>query len=280
MSATQSDIANFILNPTDFSPKSELAFAHALRVAVTTKAVLTLMHGGPEGGEEWHQFPAVRQTLERWGLLEAGSRRADINKLGVQVEKVTSHAGDVVAAISKYSAEHPVDLLVLATEQRTGLAGWLKPSVAQRTARTMAVPTLFVPAKGRTCVNMENGHVMMDQVLIPVDHAPPPGGAIERGLRAIRAFGNAGSKLTLLHVGKESTFPHVHIPSRDVPIARMSRQGSPVSEILAAAEETSANLIIMVTQGTEGYLDALRGTTTEQVIRNAPCPVLSVPADF
>ena len=41
-----------------------------------------------------------------------------------------------------------------------------------------------------------------------------------------------------------------------------------------------ANLLIMVTKGTDGFLDVLRGTTTEQVLRKAPCPVLSVPASF
>jgi nucleotide-binding universal stress UspA family protein len=277
--AMRSDLAGFILNLTDFSPPSELAFAHALRLAVTSKAMLTLIHVGESGEREWDQFPAVRQTLERWGLLQAGSRRADIGKLGVQIEKVID-AGDVMAAISRYSVAHPVDLLVLAAEQRSGLAGWLKSSVAERAARSISLPTLFVPARGRSCVSMEDGSVTMNQVLIPVDHAPRAGGAIERGLRAIRAFGNADSRLTLLHVGKESEFPDVHIPSGTGHVARMVRQGSPVTEILAAAEEITANLIIMVTQGADGFLDALRGTTTEKVLRHAPCPVLAVPADF
>jgi nucleotide-binding universal stress UspA family protein len=58
------------------------------------------------------------------------------------------------------------------------------------------------------------------------------------------------------------------------------RQGSPSTEILDAAEEISANLIIMVTDGAHGYLDILRGTTSENVLRKAPCPVLTVPASF
>jgi nucleotide-binding universal stress UspA family protein len=34
----------------------------------------------------------------------------------------------------------------------------------------------------------------------------------------------------------------------------------------------------MPTAGRQGVVDALRGSTTERVIRQAPCPVLAVPA--
>jgi len=32
----------------------------------------------------------------------------------------------------------------------------------------------------------------------------------------------------------------------------------------------------MPTAGHQGFLDALRGSTTEQVLRKAPCPVLAI----
>jgi nucleotide-binding universal stress UspA family protein len=34
----------------------------------------------------------------------------------------------------------------------------------------------------------------------------------------------------------------------------------------------------MTTQGHTGVLDALRGSTTERILRRASCPVLAVPA--
>ena len=118
----------------------------------------------------------------------------------------------------------------------------------------------------------------MDQVLIPVDHSPPCTAAIARGLRAVEAYGNEQSRITLLHVGDESQFPDVQVPSGPWQVVRTARQGEPVAEILAAAEQCGANVLVMVTAGTDGLLDVLRGTTTEQVLRQAPCPVLSVPA--
>jgi hypothetical protein len=38
-----------------------------------------------------------------------------------------------------------------------------------------------------------------------------------------------------------------------------------------------ADLIAMLTAGHEGVVDALRGSTSEQILRHSPCPVLAVP---
>jgi nucleotide-binding universal stress UspA family protein len=47
--------------------------------------------------------------------------------------------------------------------------------------------------------------------------------------------------------------------------------------ILDVAAGMAAELIVMTTQGHRGLADALRGSTTERVIRRARCPVLAVP---
>ena len=54
--------------------------------------------------------------------------------------------------------------------------------------------------------------------------------------------------------------------------------GKPADVIVEAARAHSAGLIVMTSAGHDGFLDALRGSTSEQVIREAPCPVLVVPA--
>jgi nucleotide-binding universal stress UspA family protein len=52
-------------------------------------------------------------------------------------------------------------------------------------------------------------------------------------------------------------------------------QGKPAHEIVAAAREGSFDMIVMGTHG-RGVLDhALFGSTTERVVRQAPCPVLT-----
>jgi nucleotide-binding universal stress UspA family protein len=54
--------------------------------------------------------------------------------------------------------------------------------------------------------------------------------------------------------------------------------GSVVEQIIKISEDRSPELIVMATQGHQGFMDALRGSTTEQVLRKASCPVLAVPA--
>jgi nucleotide-binding universal stress UspA family protein len=56
------------------------------------------------------------------------------------------------------------------------------------------------------------------------------------------------------------------------------RKGDVVTEILSVATNMLADLIVLTTQGHNGFLDALRGSTTERIVRAANCPVLAVPA--
>jgi nucleotide-binding universal stress UspA family protein len=53
-------------------------------------------------------------------------------------------------------------------------------------------------------------------------------------------------------------------------------QGKPSAEIIRFAAENSVDMIVLGTHG-KGMLDqALFGSTTERVVRRAPCPVLTV----
>jgi nucleotide-binding universal stress UspA family protein len=77
----------------------------------------------------------------------------------------------------------------------------------------------------------------------------------------------------LLHIG-------AHPPTLDGDIGETIgtevelMDGPVIESILQAAR--GADLIVMPTAGHRGFLDALRGSTTEQVLRQAPCPVLAV----
>jgi nucleotide-binding universal stress UspA family protein len=44
------------------------------------------------------------------------------------------------------------------------------------------------------------------------------------------------------------------------------------------AEATSADLVVMATKGHDGFLDMLRGSKTERVLRAVRCPIMAVPA--
>jgi nucleotide-binding universal stress UspA family protein len=44
-----------------------------------------------------------------------------------------------------------------------------------------------------------------------------------------------------------------------------------------AAEETKAGLVVMSTNGRNGFLDALRGSHSERVLSKIRCPLLNLP---
>jgi nucleotide-binding universal stress UspA family protein len=55
------------------------------------------------------------------------------------------------------------------------------------------------------------------------------------------------------------------------------REGSIVPEILRTARALTADLIVMGTHGRSGFEHCLLGSVAENVLRHAPCPVLTVP---
>jgi nucleotide-binding universal stress UspA family protein len=54
------------------------------------------------------------------------------------------------------------------------------------------------------------------------------------------------------------------------------RKGTPHLEISEAARELGADLIVISTHGRKGLVRRVFGSTTEKVVRYAPCPVLIV----
>lgn len=52
--------------------------------------------------------------------------------------------------------------------------------------------------------------------------------------------------------------------------------GSPATSILEEAEREGSDLIVMSTHGRTGLAHMLMGSVTEQVVRNASCPVFSI----
>lgn len=270
-----------VVHPTDLSASSERAFAHALAVAVLRRASLTILHVANDSGTEWQDFPAVRATLERWGLLEPGSsQEAVFAKLGVRVTKRSISSRFPALAVVDHLTDVPTDLLVVATEGRDGAARWLHGSVAEAMARWSKTMTLFVPdGAERSVVSLESGNLTLRNVLVPVDHEPVATAAVEFARRTAEILGENPVTITLLYVGAEADTPRVQAEDGSRwRFARMRREGDPVDEILAAAELVRAELVVMPTAGRAGVFEALRGSTTERVLRRAPCPLLAVPA--
>jgi len=62
----------------------------------------------------------------------------------------------------------------------------------------------------------------------------------------------------------------------DIEVERVVRAGTPHVEIVRLAEERDIDLIVMATHGRGFISHALLGSTTERVLRRAPCPVFVI----
>lgn len=270
-------IAN-ILHPTDFSEASRIAFHHALKAALVARSGFTLLHvaNGDEG--EFFDFPGVRETLERWGVLPRDSPRSAVPQLGIGVSKVVAHPREPVAAVLRYMERHPIDLIVLATHQHEGRVAWMTHSVAEPIARRSGQMTLFVPEGVTGFVSGEDGSVSLKNVLIPVAESPDAQPAVEAAARLVARLNLPGGTFTLLHVGENGAMPSVETPA--IPgweWNEETRAGEVIQGIIDAALETRADLVVMSTDGRNGFLDALRGSHTERVLQHVPAPLLAVP---
>jgi nucleotide-binding universal stress UspA family protein len=265
-----------ILHPTDFSEASEVAFGHALKLALVTHGRLHVLHvSRHDQPVRWRNFPGVREALGRWGVLPSGSPPEAVAELGVEIEKVEAVGDDPVLVTRDFLRRHPAEMIVLATHQRDGLARWRQPSVAEHIARDAHQVALFVPGGSDGFVDVATGRIRLRRILVPVDRSPVPQPAIE-----------AAAAMASLERGTPTTFRIVHVG--DEPPAVVVREGpgwtweqrmlagEPATALIDASHEFRADLVVMATAGHHGFMDALRGSTTERVLRAIRCPLLAV----
>ncbi len=268
-----------IFHPTDFSPDSQVAFAHALKLALLHRAELTIMHVDPMVAPEgFEDFPRVRPTLEKWGVLPPGSSKGDVVNLGLHIKKVRALADNPKLAIIDHLTRHPMDLMVLSTHQHGGLTRWLHHPVAEPVSRAVHVRTLFVPSHVQGFISLEDGHTSLNRLLLPISADPPSQPAVDAAATLAADLGAAGVQFTLVHAGSQDGAAQLKLPERNGwHWDQLFGKGNPVEWILAAGAEFDVDLIAMTTKGHDSFLDYLRGSTTERVLQGARCPLLAIP---
>ena len=130
------------------------------------------------------------------------------------------------------------------------------------------------------------------RILVPVDFGDTSDLALNYAVTLARRF---GATLHLLHVVDDTSvcaltgrlvdeaarrLPWVLWRTRGVAVRREVRVGRLADKIRETAAERKCDLIIMGVNGRTGMAHLLLGDVAETLMRNAPCPVLTVRADF
>ena len=136
-----------ILVPVDFSEHSHAALREASELAQRYGATLHLLHVNEpwppsstvasDAYPMYHEYVAqenarAAKALEDLAVPDAGPR---------PVQRVT-RAGHVEHEILKYIDDAEIDLVVIGTHGRTGVAHWIMGSVAERVVRFAPCPVL------------------------------------------------------------------------------------------------------------------------------------------
>lgn len=142
----------------------------------------------------------------------------------------------------------------------------------------------------------------LQRILVPVDFSDHSRKAVRYAARFAEQF---GASLVLVHVAEPVRYPEsviippameeanqdllkksrkvlVEFAGKEVPAGiatqTTARLGRPYEEIVTAAKDCDADLIVIATHGHTGLKHLLLGSTAERVVRLAPCPVLTVRA--
>jgi len=135
-----------VLAPVDFSEASTQAVHHAREIALTYGAEIDLLHVVEEPlypstyGLESVSFPA-QDVIERVEKQLATLAREEIGYEHVVAETQVGHPP---TTILEYVDENEVDLIVIATQGRTGIERMVLGSVTERVLRQSPVPVFVV----------------------------------------------------------------------------------------------------------------------------------------
>jgi nucleotide-binding universal stress UspA family protein len=243
--------------------------------------------------------PVVLTELEREQLVAALNEyvAADRTASGVAIDTILDESIDVPGAILSYAASTRADLLALGTHGRSGFQRLVLGSIAEKVLRRASCPVLIVPPHASDAVPRQP--VSIQHILCPIDFSPGSTRALEY---AVALAQETRARLMLLYVVelpvdvleppnpalinyRATCFEQARAQmtkavraatAQGVSAANLVVEGRAYRQILQAAAEQHADLIVMGVQG-RGALDMLfLGSTTNHVVRAAACPVLTL----
>ncbi len=290
-----------ILCPIDFSDASRHAIEHATAIAGWYSSQITGLHVLQQ---PFHFEPPIL-FAERGALKDLPANRElvwlRLNEwlkpaadAGVQCDARIDQ-GVPADCILQYAHFLPADLIVIGTHGAGGFEHLVLGSVAEKVLRKAQCPVLTVPPRAEAASKLP-----FKRILCPVDFSEPSIGALHTALSLAE---EADAELTVLNVvdwpDDESclveTFDSSEMRTQltaqtaarvdalipddarvwSRPSARVA-VGKAYQQIVATAADIAADLIVIGVHGRNVLDLTLFGSTTNQVVRRAACPVLTI----
>jgi len=299
-----------ILCPIDFSDHSRRALDHAVAIAKWYDSAITLLHiysavpGAAYAPGAPMPSPIALTPLDQEALLASMKHFAESEVgAGIALDFETGE-GSTAAGILARARAMPADLVVMGTHGRSGVERLMLGSVTEKVLRKATCPVLSVPRHATDVVPLPP--VLFTRILCATDFSPSATHALNYAMSLAQ---EADAHLTVLHAIEvpEDLTPEMYqaVPdfeptlasylkaAREERVARLQTAvpgnvrayctvdtvlatGKPYREILRVAAEQHSDLIVLGIHGRSAADLLFVGSTTNHVVRQAACPVLTL----
>lgn len=280
---------------TDFSDFSNNAVPYAMALADKFAATIYFCHvidlpSAAMYGEAMFDPQAIQNNVSTFAseqltelIGDQGGNWEPMVTIGVPAEEIVRIAVDKRA-----------DLAIAATHGRSGLQRFIVGSVTERLMHTLPCPLLVIH-------DTAPSEAQFKKIMVGCDFSPDADLGVAYGVRLAQAF---GAELHLVHIIEPHSVkdmlkpwrgpsngdaPDLHnrlreemlrlIPASVLPGDQphiVLQPGLSHEELVKYAMAQNIDLIVLGVHG-RGFVEKLLvGSTTDRVIRLAPCPVLSV----
>ncbi len=295
-----------ILCPVDFSDASDHAVRYAIALARAQRADVTALHVSspplstpvlpPSGSGAMAVEDSRRMATEVAVLFEEATRR------GIAVKAIVQE-GQPAREILTQAGSLPADVIVMGTHGAGGFEHLVLGSVAEKVLRKATCPVFTVPPHAQF-----NADAPFKSLVCAVDFSEWSLAALEEactiaeesrgsvtavhviewpwndgpvtdadGVPAQQAAALAEYRRYQETMGRSRLETAVGEICRDrCQVCAKISHGKPYAEILCAAERQHADLVVMGVHGRTSLDVFFFGSTTHQVVRRAPCPVLTL----
>jgi nucleotide-binding universal stress UspA family protein len=290
-----------ILCATDFSDFSNHAIPYGIALAREFKAKLYVSHvidlsSAAVYGE------AVFALEEQQSRMTSYAHKEMTRLMGQETldwEPLIT-VGNPANEIARLAADKQVDIAIAASHGRSGLKRVILGSVTERLMRTLPCPLWVVRSPEPGFVTDASQAIQINRILVGCDFSPDSSLAFEYGLSLAQEF---QAELHLAHVVEPPLYDDLVKPSE--PGETFGQQlrktvqeklgamvpeeartwcnpvtallaGQPHEELAKYAVVNGMDLIVLGVRGHSLVETLFVGSTTDRVLRNSPCPVLSV----
>jgi nucleotide-binding universal stress UspA family protein len=294
---------NRILCATDFSEFSGGILDYGIKLTRRFNARLYIFHAVHFAKDGLYSTDVLERREKQQRLSRMASEKIDISMSGAGIEwEPVISCGEPVEEINRVTTEKRVDMVIAASHGLSGFKRFLLGTVVEKLARTLTLPLLTILSSGNArndkCRSSgEIRHILVgcnfwsetDPVLSFATYFADRLNANLHLLHAIEAplnedlvdptkgpYEKVQNELqNHLHRRLEQTInPEV---KERLKINTVVTAGLPGEALALHAETSGADLIIVGVKRRNILEKLIIGSTTESIIRHAPCPVLTIP---